>query len=111
MSTSKISENFESNQDAHLRSKSLAFNTGRKQNGNNFNETLSKLQSINFNHHNSELCLCNDCSCGRHLCQLNCIKPDLSKTTTYKKDFISKKAVQNKINISSEYDRFKGPNL
>lgn len=77
----------------------------------NFNETCSKLETINFGVHNSDLCLCNECDCGRHLCQLHCIKPDLSKNTIYKKDFMRKKPIKNKINISTEYDRFKGPNL
>lgn len=62
-------------------------------------------------HHDPNLCVCADCTCGRHLCQLHAIKPDLTKNTIYQKDFLKKNPITNKVNISKEYDRFKGPNL
>lgn len=39
------------------------------------------------------------------------MKPDLAKNTIYKLDFLKKKPVPNKINISHEYDRLNGPHL
>lgn len=42
---------------------------------------------------------------------MHAIKPDLSKNTIYKKDFKKQKLITNKINISSEYQRYTGPNL
>lgn len=66
---------------------------------------------LNFSHHDSHLCVCSDCTCGRHLCKLHAIKPDLRKNTTYQKEYLPKKPVKNVINISSEYSRLMGPNL
>lgn len=62
-------------------------------------------------HHDPNLCVCAQCTCGRHLCQFHAIKPDLSKSTVYQMDYFKKNPVMNKINISREYDRLKGPNL
>lgn len=39
------------------------------------------------------------------------VKPDLSKNSIYQKDFFKKCPVENKVNISKEYDRLQGPNL
>jgi hypothetical protein len=76
-----------------------------------FNKTSSKLQNLNFSHHDPNLCVCADCTCGRHLCQFHAIKPDLTKNTIYQKDYWKKHPIENRINISKEYDRLKGPNL
>lgn len=74
-------------------------------------KTSHQLNILNFSHHDSNLCVCSDCTCGRHLCKLHAIKPDLTKNTTYQKEYRPKKAVKNVINISGEYSRLMGPNL
>jgi hypothetical protein len=63
-------------------------------NGPRFNQLDSTLQQLNFSHHHETSCLCNDCSCGRHLCRLNVIKPDLRKATVYQTLFNMKKSQQ-----------------
>lgn len=76
-----------------------------------FHKTSQNVKHFNFQHHNPDLCVCKDCLCGRHLCQLHNVKPDLGKNTIYKLDFLKKKPIPNKINISHEYDRLDGPHL
>jgi hypothetical protein len=66
---------------------------------------------MNFRHHNPKFCTCADCTCGRHLCLFHAIKPDLSKKTVYKADYVKKKQAQYRININKEYERFRGPTL
>lgn len=65
-----------------------------------FNKTSSKLQNLNFSHHDPNLCVCADCTCGRHLCQFHAIKPDLTKNSIYQKDYWKKNPIENRINIS-----------
>lgn len=74
---------------------------------------MSQLTETNFkNHSNVETCVCNECSCGRHLCKFtNNIKPDLTKNTIYKKDFLKKQMVQPKVIISPDTEKLKGPHL
>ncbi len=43
------------------------------------------------------MCVCDSCNCGRHLCKFNNIKPDLTKNTIYKKDFLKKSTYAPKI--------------
>lgn len=77
----------------------------------NFNKTASKLLDSNFDHHHEQNCICSDCKCGRHLCKLNVIKPDLTKNTIYQKSFYEQKAIPNVVNHDKEYDRLQGPHL
>ena len=56
-----------------------------------------KLTNANFQNHCTDECVCNECSCGRHLCKFNNIKPDLTKNTIYQKDFFKKAAPPAKI--------------
>ena len=65
-----------------------------------FPKTSREIQSQNFNHHDPNLCVCEDCLCGRHLCKMNQVKPDLSKNSIYQKDFYRKHPIDNNINIS-----------
>lgn len=101
-SKTEMSENTEQDVNSELKCK-LSENEG--------DGTSRRLEAINFSHHNPNSCVCDDCTCGRHLCQLHCIKPDLTKKSTYNKDFFVKRPIKNNINISTEYDRLKGPNL
>ena len=80
-------------------------------NEDQFRQTASKLTSSNFCHHDENNCVCNDCSCGRHLCKLNVIKPDLSKNTVYQRSFYHQKAIPNIVNHDKEYDQLRGPHL
>lgn len=78
------------------------------------NPSLLKEQILerSLSHHNPELCLCSDCNCGRHLCQIKSnLKPILTKTTVYKQSYHRKHSFENKINRVWEYDRLKGPHL
>jgi hypothetical protein len=76
-----------------------------------FNQTMSKLTNVNFKNHCGEGCLCSECSCGRHLCKFNNIKPDLTKTTIYKKDFEKKAGLTGPIIFAKEYNKLEGPHL
>lgn len=76
-----------------------------------FNRTSASLKGANFKQHDPELCVCKDCLCGRHFCKMNNIKPDIPKHSIYKLDFSKKKPIQNKINISKNYDKLDGPHL
>jgi hypothetical protein len=60
-----------------------------------FRKTKSKLMNINFNHHDPEMCVCAYCTCGRHLCKMHIIKPDLHNFTTYRSEFSDKKPFGN----------------
>jgi hypothetical protein len=80
-------------------------------NEDSFNKTASKLNSTNFGHHDDQNCVCNDCHCGRHLCKLHVIKPDLTKNTVYQRSFYNQKAIPNIVNHDKEYDKLLGPHL
>lgn len=62
-------------------------------------------------HHDPNMCVCQHCTCGRHLCKFKNVKPDLSKCSIYKQSYDRKNPIPNNINISSEYDRLNGPHL
>ncbi len=62
-----------------------------------FNKTSPKIENANFRHHNPETCVCEDCNCGRHLCKLHIVKPDMSKGSIYRKDFDKKRTISNEI--------------
>jgi hypothetical protein len=49
--------------------------------------------------------------CGRHMCKLNVIKPDLTKNTVYQKSFYEQKHIPNIVNHDKEYDKLQGPHL
>ncbi|MBS1889910.1 MAG: hypothetical protein JST59_01340 [Actinobacteria bacterium] len=36
------------------------------------------------------MCVCSSCNCGRHLCKLHVVKPDLHINTIYRGDFKDK---------------------
>ncbi len=55
----------------------------------------------NFKHHNKDLCVCSDCTCGRHLCKLHAVGPNLSKISIYGKDYVKKSATPNKVVIAT----------
>ena len=76
-----------------------------------FNKTASKLSNTNFSHHHTDKCVCADCQCGRHLCKMHVIKPDMSKNTVYQKSFYEQAAIPNVVNHDKEYDKLKGPHL
>ena len=42
---------------------------------------------------------------------MNNIKPNIPKNSIYKLDFSKKRPIQNKINISKNYDKLDGPHL
>ena len=65
-------------------------------NDDSFNRTCSLLSNMNFSHHDPKLCLCSSCTCGRHLCKMHVVKPDLSKSTVYQKSFVKGKSISNK---------------
>ncbi len=75
------------------------------------NKTSSQLTQINFNNHCSSECLCNECNCGRHMCKFNNIKPDMSKTTVYQKDFERKSVTPSQVIYAKEYNKLEGPHL
>ena len=75
-----------------------------------FNRTAGKLADSNFSHHQHG-CVCSDCHCGRHLCRLNVIKPDLSKNTVYQMSFTRQQQIPNVVNRDKEYSRLQGPHL
>jgi hypothetical protein len=54
-----------------------------------------KLCDINFSHHDANLCVCDSCNCGRHLCKLHVVKPDLKNFTNYQKSFLKPKFIPN----------------
>lgn len=77
----------------------------------NFSKTSGKLFNLSFQHHDPNMCVCQYCNCGRHLCKFKNVKPDLSKCSVYRKSYDKKNPIPNNINISKEYDRLTGPNL
>lgn len=46
-----------------------------------FNKTSSKLKECNFKHHDPNVCVCEHCTCGRHLCKLHIVRPDMRKAS------------------------------
>ena len=68
------------------------------QDQDDFANTAQKLSKINFEHHDPDLCVCESCNCGRHLCKLQYVKPTLSKSSIYKNSYSKKKPVQNLVN-------------
>lgn len=76
-----------------------------------FNSTAPKLQATNFEHLEELNKLAIDCNCGRHLGKFHIIKPDLTKTTIYKKSFYHKNNIPNIVNHDKEYDKLLGPHL
>ena len=74
-------------------------------------DTTKKILDCNFKHHDPNLCVCDQCTCGRHFCTLHTVKPDLPKASTYRKDFKPKSSTPNIVNIAKEYDPLRGPHL
>lgn len=74
-------------------------------------KTKSKLFNANFNHHDPELCVCDSCTCGRHLCSFKNVKADMGKASIYNKSFNKKTPIPNNINHSKEYDQLQGPHI
>lgn len=54
--------------------------------------------------------MCSDCNCGRHLCNLHVIKPDLSKASVYQKEYPKKKPYPNP-KITEQYNQINVHNL
>ena len=76
-----------------------------------FNKTASKLYDSNFSHHDDVNCVCHDCNCGRHLCKMHVIKPDLTKNTIYQRSFMPQRQIPNLVNHDKEYEKLRGPHL
>lgn len=57
-----------------------------------FKITASRLSNKNFSHHDPTLCLCQSCNCGRHMCKMHVLKPNLTKKTNYQHSFFPQKA-------------------
>ena len=74
-------------------------------------DTSSKLYDANFGHHNPDSCVCDDCDCGRHLCKLHAIAPDMSKTSTYKKSFQKRSKIPSLAVKTSDAPKIDGPHL
>lgn len=56
--------------------------------------------------------MCEQCNCGRHLCDFkNNLKPDLRKTTIYKQNYEKKTPILNRVNRPTEYNKFSGPHI
>jgi hypothetical protein len=83
----------------------------KTRNYHHFDELDHTLHQLNFNHHREDSCLCNDCSCGRHLCKLNIIKPDLKKSTIYQKNFGMKKPNEILVVKQEDVSPLKGDHL
>ena len=73
--------------------------------------TAEKISKVNFQHHDPELCVCESCNCGRHLCKLQCVKPTLHKESMYKNSYPKKKVIPNLINHDKEYQKLEGPHI
>ena len=86
-------------------------NCNKTENEIKLNEIANNLSQTNFKNHFSDSCVCQDCTCGRHLCKLNNIKADLTKNTIYKKDFTKKGMVSSEVIYSKNYEKLKGPYL
>lgn len=76
-----------------------------------FNQSFGDIYKSNFQHHDPQRCVCESCECGRHLCKLHVVKPNLTKNSIYQRSFNGKKAVENVVNHDKEYDRLNGPHL
>ena len=94
-------------------SRSLRKNEERKMfdKDSDFAKTASKLCSINFRHHDPNQCVCEMCICGRHLCKVHVVRPDLSKQSTYRNQFYPKTRIPNIIAIAKETDPYNGPHI
>ena len=77
----------------------------------NFAKTTGKLFNANFSHHDPDCCVCESCTCGRHLCNFKNVKPDMSKASIYNQSYPKKAAIPNKINIAKEYSKLQGPHI
>ena len=77
----------------------------------NFRATQGKLYNANFNHHDPNLCVCEDCLCGRHLCKLHAIAPDMSKGTVYRQSFRKRGGVPNLVLKAEDAPKNNGPHL
>ena len=75
-----------------------------------FAKTAAKLSDVNFHHHNDN-CLCSDCSCGRHICKLKIVKPELTVNSIYQRSYYPKDLIANEVNHDKEYDKLKGDHL
>ncbi len=53
------------------REMSINRSTDLKNDSDMFAQTAKKLENVSFKHHDSNLCVCSDCECGRHLCNLH----------------------------------------
>ena len=71
----------------------------------------SKLLETNVRHHDPELCVCSDCDCGRHLCKVHAIKPDLTMRTSYNSNYHKKLNIPNLIVKPTESGQMKGSHL
>lgn len=81
-------------------------------NAEEFNLASSKILKSSFSHHDPNLCVCESCQCGRHLCKLERnAKPDLSKISIYKQSYNRKTPIPNEIKISGEFDKLKGTHI
>ena len=76
-----------------------------------FRRTQGKLYNANFNHHDPNLCVCEDCLCGRHLCKLHAIAPDMSKGTVYRQSFRKRGGVPNLVVKAEDAPKNMGPHL
>jgi inhibitor of KinA sporulation pathway (predicted exonuclease) len=76
-----------------------------------FSKTQSKLFNANFNHHDPNTCVCAYCTCGRHLCKLHVIRPDMHSSTTYQGDYNNKIPIQNLRFRPSSGHKSKGPHV
>lgn len=50
---------------------------------------------MNFSHHDPKLCVCDDCVCGRHLCKLHLVTPNMSKSSVYQQSYPKKCTIPN----------------
>jgi hypothetical protein len=59
---------------------------------NEIKKTSAKLANELLKHHNPELCVCSECICGRHLCKFHPAGLNLTKMSTYDRDYPHKKS-------------------
>lgn len=76
-----------------------------------FYQTASKLYKSNFDHIEHMQMINDNCECGRHLYKFNMVKPDLTKTTLYRKSFTQQMHIPNIVNHDKEYSKLLGPHL
>lgn len=77
----------------------------------NYAQTASKLSECNFCHHQADKCVCEHCTCGRHLCRLKVVKPEFTMNSVYQRSFYQKPFIENHVNHDKEYDKLKGDHL